>query len=226
MKIIIIVALVVMTLFTGLLAVSLPTHKVAWMALQALALGPYALVTVSACAIVSLHIQLRHLGLAYGVIGTFRSAGGSLGNAIFSTILTGVVDKELPKLIIAAAMRHGVSPESLPALIPAAVQNAVGIPGAFAAIPDMTPELEAAVARAVKEAYGYAFQMVFYSMIPFGVLGILAAGFIRDSSEYLTNHTAVHLENGGVLGHGNKQNSHKQQKRSLCLITRFEEPIN
>ena len=66
----------------------------------------------------------------------------------------------------------------------------------------MTLALEAALAHAIKDAYAYAFRMVFYSMIPFGVLGIMAAAFIRDPSQYLTNHTAIHLEKEGVLGRG------------------------
>jgi hypothetical protein len=147
------------------------------------------------------------------VIGTFRSAGGSFGNAIFSTILTGVADAQLPKRIIAAALENGASPQLLPALIPAAIENAAGVPGAFAAIPNMTPALEAALAYAVKEAYAYAFRMVFYSIIPFGVLGIVAAGFIRDPSQYLTNHTAIHLEKEGVLQHGGGQTSYVPQDK-------------
>ena len=58
----------------------------------------------------------------------------------------------------------------------------------------MTPAFEAALAHAVKEAYAYAFRVVFYSMIPFGVLGIMSAAFIRDPSQYLTNHTAIRLQ--------------------------------
>ena len=61
-KIIVMVALTVMTLFTGLLALTVPGHKAAWMTFQAFALGPYALITVLAYTIISLHIPLRHLG--------------------------------------------------------------------------------------------------------------------------------------------------------------------
>ncbi|KAF5014941.1 hypothetical protein F66182_13901, partial [Fusarium sp. NRRL 66182] len=147
------VALTVMTLFTGLLALTVPGHKAAWMTFQAFALGPYALITVLAYTIISLHIPLRHLGLAYGVIGTFRGAGGSLGNAIFNTLLTDVVNKQLLKRIMAVALENGTRAQLLPALIAAAIANASGITGAFAAIPDMTPAFEAALAHAVKEAY-------------------------------------------------------------------------
>lgn len=133
-------------------------------------------------------------GLAYGVIGTFRGAGGSLGNAIFNTLLTDVVNKQLLKRIMAVALENGTRAQLLPALIAAAIANASGITGAFAAIPDMTPAFEAALAHAVKEAYAYAFRVVFYSMIPFGVLGIMSAAFIRDPSQYLTNHTAIRLQ--------------------------------
>ena len=62
MKTVIMVALTVMTLFTGLLVLTIPGHKAAWMTFQAFAVGPYALITVLTYTIVSLHIPLRHLG--------------------------------------------------------------------------------------------------------------------------------------------------------------------
>jgi hypothetical protein len=44
-----------------------------------------------------------------------------------------------------------------------------------------------------EQAYAYAFKQVFYSSIPFGIIAIICACFIKDSSQYLTNHTAVHM---------------------------------
>jgi hypothetical protein len=76
----------------------------------------------------------------------------------------------------------------------------VGIPGVFASVPGITPAIEQAAAHAYKEAYAHAFKMVFYSSIPFGVIAIACACLIKDSSQYLTNHTAVHMVREGAMG--------------------------
>lgn len=62
------------------------------------------------------------------------------------------------------------------------------------AIPGVTPAIESATISAFKGAYAYAFQRVFLSTIPFGVIATITVIFVKESSQYLTNHTAVHLE--------------------------------
>lgn len=79
LKLQVIVLLVSQTLFTALLAVAVPDSRAAWMAFQFFAIGPFALITLVCYVIAGLDVPLRHLGLASGLIGTFRSAGGSVG---------------------------------------------------------------------------------------------------------------------------------------------------
>lgn len=97
-------------------------------------------------------------------------------------------------------------------LIPATAMNAVGIPGSFATVPGITPAIEAAAAQAYKEAYAYAFTRVFYASIPFGILAIICAIFIKDPSQYLTNHTAVHMVKEVVGGSGAQHVEHGNKK--------------
>ena len=113
----------------------------------------------------------------------------------------------MPKRVVAAAIANGFDPTDVAELIPAAVENAVGVPGAFATVPGMTPAIEAAVAQAFKDAYAYAFRRVVWSSIPFGVIAIICACFIKDPSMYLTNHTAIHMEREGVLGRANGEHA-------------------
>jgi hypothetical protein len=111
-----------------------------------------------------------------------------------------VVKGEIPKRITEVAAAYGLSSDQLAALIPATAENAVGIPGAFASVPGITPAIEYAASQAYKEAYAHAFKQVFYSSIPFGVIAIICACFIKDPSQYLTNHTAVHMVREGAMG--------------------------
>jgi hypothetical protein len=111
-------------------------------------MGPFALITLLCYVIAGLHVPLRHLGIASGLIGTFRSAGGSVGNAVFNTILNSVVKGQIPKKLGEVAVTYKLSAEQLAALIPATAENAVGIPGVFASVPGITPAIEHAAAEA------------------------------------------------------------------------------
>jgi hypothetical protein len=193
-KVQIIVALTVQTLFIALYSVAVPNNRRLWMAFQFFGMGCFPAVTVLCYITAGLHVRQRDLGIASGLIGTFRSAGGSVGNAIFNTILSSVVNGQLGPRITRSALALGYPAADLETLIPAVIEAGAGIPGTFAAVPGVTPEIEAATALAFAEAYAYAFRRVFWSTIPFGVLAIIAACFIRDPSKYLTNHVAVHME--------------------------------
>jgi len=86
-------------------------------------------------------------------------------------------------------------------IIGATIENAVGVPGAFSEVPGITAAIEEAASQALKNAYASAFKTVFYTTIAFNVLALIAAFFIKDVSELLTNHTAIHLEKERIGGH-------------------------
>lgn len=190
----VIVLLSVQTIATACYAAVIPHSRAGWMALQFFGMGAFQLTTSIAYVIAGLNIPLRHLGLASGLIGTFRSAGGSVGNAVFSTILNSVVNDQLPKRIAAAAVSRDYDLTNLDLLIPATVNNALGVPDAFADVPGLDSALQSAVENALREAYAAGFQRVFWATIPFGVIALICACFIEDPSKYLTNHTAVHMQ--------------------------------
>ncbi|KAL2423684.1 Trichothecene efflux pump TRI12 [Exophiala dermatitidis] len=200
LKLQVIVMLTVQTVFVAAYSGVVPHNRTGWTAFQFFGMGPFALITLLCYVIAGLNVPLRHLGLASGLIGTFRSGGGSVGNAVFNTVLHGVVQKQMPEKMAHVATAYGLSSESLGAVTSAAVQNAQGVPGAFEGIPGITPAIEQAAATAIREAYAVAFKRVFWASIPFGVLAIICALFIKDPSRYLTNHTAVRMEKGAVLG--------------------------
>lgn len=75
----------------------------------------------------------------------------------------------------------------------------MGVPFAFDNVSGVTPAVMAATSAAFKESYATAFRTFFYSTIPFSVLGVVAAFWIKDASHLLTNHVAVKQEKE-VLG--------------------------
>ncbi|KAI1613465.1 putative major facilitator superfamily transporter [Exophiala viscosa] len=208
LKVQILVGLGIQAIFTACLAAIIPQNKIAWSALQAFAVGPFALVVLACYVIARLNVPLRYLGLASGLIGTFRSMGGSVGNAIFNAVLQGVTSKDLGPAIASAAIGQGFNATELGLLIPATVEAVVGVPDAFAGVPGATQAVQTAAILAFRQVYARAFQMVFFSTIPFGVMAVILACFIRDPSIYLTNHTAIHMERDGVFNKGAVQGHH------------------
>jgi hypothetical protein len=81
LKLQVIFFLVVQTVFVAAYAGVVPGNRTGWTAFQFFGMGPFALITLLCYVIAGLNVPLRHLGLASGLIGTFRSAGGSVGNA-------------------------------------------------------------------------------------------------------------------------------------------------
>ena len=179
-------------LFVGLYAYGISGHKAAWAAFQFFGAGPFGLITVMLIFNAGLHVRPSELGIAVGLLGTFRSMGGSVGNAAFGAILRTVVNEELPKRIVAAALESGYKGD-LSALIGAVVATGNGVPNAFASLDGVTLAVQIATMKAFSQAYAQAFRMVFYSTIPFGVIAVVAALFIKDSTQYMTNHTHVYL---------------------------------
>jgi hypothetical protein len=100
-------------------------------------------------------------------------------------------------------MGAGYSAKDLPTLIPAVIQNAVGVPFALAKVPGVTEPVLQATTAAFKNTYATAFKTVFLSTIPLGVVAMVAAAFIHDPSHLLNNHVAVHQEKE-VLGKKNE----------------------
>jgi hypothetical protein len=199
LKLLMLALLVIQTVSIALYSVAVPGNRTAWMAFQFFGYGPFAPITILCYLMAGLNVPLKYLGVATGLIGTFRCLGGAVGTSLFSAILSNLVNDQLPRRVAEAAEKTGFPASSVSLLIPAAISDAQGIPNAFATVAGVNAAVEAAVRNTVKEAYGYALKRVFWSSIPFGVLAIVCAFFLYDPSQYLTNHTAVHMEKGGVV---------------------------
>ncbi|KAF4449015.1 hypothetical protein F53441_7665 [Fusarium austroafricanum] len=196
-------ALLLQTVFTASYATVIPHNKTGWMILPMFGQSCFTWLTVLSYVSSGLLVPQEELGVSAGLMGTFRSAGGSLGNAMFTTIVTSIINRDLANNIAGAAMGAGYSAKDLPSLIPAVIQNAVGAPSAMAKVPGVTDSVLRATSAAFKNTYAKAFRTVFYSTIPLGVVAMVAATFIRDPSHLLNNHVAVHQEKEVLSGKKN-----------------------
>ena len=187
-------AILVQTIFTASYAAVVPNNKIGYMILPMFGQSAFTWMTLLSLVASGLFVPPEELGTTAGLLGTFRSAGGSVGNAVFSTILASSLNKHLAKNIAGAAIGSGFNPANLGKLIPAVIENAVGVPGVLKSVPGITAAVEEATAAAFKNTYGDAFRLVYYCTIPFGVIALVAAYFVRDPGHLMNNHVAVHQE--------------------------------
>ncbi|KAH8658641.1 fungal trichothecene efflux pump [Tricladium varicosporioides] len=138
---------------------------------------------------VTLVIEPQDIGLATGVLGSIRAAGGVIAQALYVSVLNNKVAVYMPEYVTPAAVGAGLPASSLPSLY-------AGITaGNFTAVPGITPAITASVGAAVTHAYISSFKIVFYVTVPFSALLILAACFVPNMEKFLGMNVAKRLQN-------------------------------
>ena len=200
----IVAGLVVQTIFLGLYALETPRTLAMAIAFSFFANISFGYLTILATLATGLNVPQRYLGLAYGIIGQFRCAGGAMGTAIISTIVNGKVGTTMPTYLIDAVAPLGLpNPQSAVPLFIAAFTS--GDLALTAAIPGISPEIVAAAQSAFQYGYAYAFRIAYLAIIPFGVVATVCGCFVLDPSKYLTRHVAVRLQHEAIGSSNSKQ---------------------
>ncbi|OBT95445.2 hypothetical protein VE01_05147 [Pseudogymnoascus verrucosus] len=182
------------TLFFGLAALITPTNLNWLMAVQFLAMFPFGWVTLNCYTTASLNIPQRDLGVAIGLIGSFRSIGGSIGSVLFSSIFNQVAAKQVASRIAVTAAKAGITPNMIPALIGAVEGTIVGVPGLDAKFPNVPASVFSDCVSAARHGYAYGLRITWLSSIPFGIVAVVCGLCVLDPSKYFTNHVEIHLE--------------------------------
>ena len=138
----------------------------------------------------------KDIGLVVGTIGSFRSLGGALAQAIYLTVLDNKLAAEIPNKVSAAALAAGLPVTSLPALFEALAAETAA---AFAKVPGITKAIIGAVEIAQVDAYATSFRYVYYTCIAFGGFGLITALFIvKNVDAEMTDFVAKKLEGVAV----------------------------
>jgi hypothetical protein len=130
-----------------------------------------------------------------GLLGTFRSAGGAVGNAIFNTVFQDKFRDFSGEEITKAALASGLNASDLGAIIPGTIAHNLGVPHSLDGIEGMTPAIAETLRSAVRLAYGRSFQFVFYITIPFSVTALICSFWVEDPEPYMTNHVQSAMNN-------------------------------
>lgn len=188
------------TLFTALFALITPDTIPMALVFQCLANLPFAWITLACYVTASLHVPQRDLGLALGLIGTFRFLGGAIGTTVFTTILNNKSAVSIPRRVSAALAPLNYPPSQYDALV-----TAIGA-GTTDALTNTPPNVIAAASRAIQWGYSDAFRITWLASIPVGVIACVLAVFVRDPSPYFTRHTSVTLEKERLGGRTTEAN--------------------
>ncbi|KAE8447884.1 hypothetical protein EG329_010113 [Mollisiaceae sp. DMI_Dod_QoI] len=215
------------TLFFGLAALITP-HNLSWlMAVQFLAMLPFGWITLNCYTTASLHVPQRDLGVAIGLIGTFRSVGGSIGSVIFSSIFTQTANKQVASRVASTLTSHSISMNatSTAGFVEAVRLTLLGVPDQAAAFPSVSADVFASAVSAARLGYAYGFRITWLASIPFGIIAVVCAATVRDPSKYFTNHVEVHLEReiGGRKELINKKDVEETEEREHVDV---EENVN
>ncbi|KAK4569553.1 hypothetical protein LTR86_003316 [Recurvomyces mirabilis] len=186
-------AVAMQTIFFGLAALITPINLAWLMVCQFLAMFPFGWITLNCYTTASLNVPQKDLGVAIGLIGTFRSVGGSIGSVIFSSIFTQVAAKRVAAGIAKKTLEAGLPPEAIPEIFEAVELTLVGVPGAAAKLTNVPMAVFESCLEAARYGYAYGFRITWLVSIPFGIIALLCAMAVKDCSLFFTNHTEIHL---------------------------------
>ncbi|PMD55689.1 siderophore iron transporter [Hyaloscypha bicolor E] len=179
--------------------------------LAGLCVGALELITI---IIAGLVCNPGDIGLASGLLGSFRQVSGSIAASIYVSILTNRLTTTLPANVAPAALNAGLPSADLPALFAAL---ATGTATAMEAVPGITPTVIAAVGDAVKVAYSQAFKTVYLTSIAFGGLSIIAALFITSIDDSMTDFVARKIRGVETKPIGSVRRTEKMESNTIVL---------
>ncbi|KAK0111563.1 hypothetical protein ONS95_001914 [Cadophora gregata] len=182
---------IVMTAFSGALAVVNPTNPKTAVALGTIAgfgvggvLVPPSTIALTVCPD-SLIATTVALSLSIRVIG------GSIGYTIYFNIFSEKLTKALPTYVAGAVAKAGLPEADIMTFVGTFLTD----PTSIMSVPGASPAIVAAATRASQEAYSYALKYVWYTSIAFGVVAIVAACFLGNNRKYLTDRVAAKIRN-------------------------------
>ena len=178
-----------MTAFTAALAHSNPNNSV-----FTVTIAKFAAFGNGALVVPSLTLALyaspdNHMGTTAALSLSSRFLGGSIGTAIYFNVFNNQIKKKLELLIEQAEANTGLPQTSYAPLIKAMV------PANFATlvqqVPGVMPRVLEVATYARQWVFADALKYVWYTTIPFGVIGMLFCVFLPNIRKYMTSRVAV-----------------------------------
>ncbi|KAF2130586.1 MFS general substrate transporter [Dothidotthia symphoricarpi CBS 119687] len=188
---VLLLAVLMMTGFTGSLAVMTPENPKLIVALGSLATFGVGGVLVPAATVAMLVCPDALITTAAALSLSIRTVGGSIGYSIYYNVFANKLEKNLPAYVAEYAIKAG-----LPL---ASVETFVGLyltaPAKLATtpIPGVTQAVLGGAAKGTQWAYSESLKYVWLTSIAFGSMAIVCTLLLPSTKKYQTNRVAVHL---------------------------------
>jgi hypothetical protein len=174
----------------GLLALVTPYNKGTMIAFTFLEQMFFGWAFYETVAFAQLGVHQHDLGMSGGLAGVARYAGGSLAQAIYTSILVNAQSTRAAATVPQAAIRAGLSASSAEQLLAAFPLGAA----ALQKIPGINEKILGAAATAYQWSYAHGLKITALSSLSFGVLGLVLCFFLEDIDKKMNNKTEVFLE--------------------------------
>ncbi|CAI7580078.1 unnamed protein product [Penicillium manginii] len=168
--------------------------------------GCFSVGIIETCSLslAPLTLPTEDIGAAVGALGSIRSGGASVATAIYVTILNNKLATLLSPAMVKAAESAGL-PESSVSALEAAISS-----GDYSNVPGINSKISTAINTAKAAAAANAFKFVWYAVIAFASVALLASYTTIDYGEYLNNDVARKIRQSK----GNEEGSEKEIKPS------------
>ncbi|CAK7210970.1 hypothetical protein SBRCBS47491_000959 [Sporothrix bragantina] len=181
----------IMVFFGALMALVTPERKGLAIALVFIEQIGFGWAQYLSIAFVQFGTDQVELGIAGGLAGVSRFAGGAVAITVFSTILSNVTSRNMLKLVPAAATAAGLPSSSVSALLAALPLGAK----ALEAVPGISDSIIAAASKAYQQAYVVGLRTTALSSLSFGIVAIIACICCNDIDDKMNNKIEIYLEN-------------------------------
>ncbi|KAF2664301.1 MFS general substrate transporter [Microthyrium microscopicum] len=180
-----------MMVFGSLMALVTPYNRGLMIALTFLQQTFFGWAQYESVMFTQLGVHQHDLGTSGGLAGASRFAGGSIAQAIYTTILTNAQSKRAAQTLPAAAIAAGLSSENAAKLLAAFPLGAKAI----AAVPGVNANIIAAASTAFQWSYAHGLKIMILSSLAWGGLGLILCLLTTDASKKMNSEINVYLEN-------------------------------
>ncbi|KAK5128945.1 hypothetical protein LTR85_000278 [Meristemomyces frigidus] len=185
------VPITLMTFFGGILAYVTPAREAYGIAFAFLTAMFYGYAQYLSIAYIQFGADQIELGIAGGLAGVARYAGGAVAVTLFETILITTQTKYAMQHVIPAAEAAGASPTVAQAVLAALPLGAATLEK----VQGLTQAIAEAAGGAFIESYVQGVKTVALASIGFGALAIVACCFLEDIGPKMTPKIEIFLEN-------------------------------
>ncbi|EXJ91935.1 hypothetical protein A1O3_00485 [Capronia epimyces CBS 606.96] len=168
-----------------------PERKSSAMAFIFLSLMGYGWAQYLSIAYIQFGADQKELGIAGGLAGVARNAGGAIAVGVYSTVLKNTQGSRAASLVPKVAIAAGLPSSSVPAVLKALPLGSK----ALQAVPGMNSKIAAAVGIAWRESYGWGLRATAFTSIAFGVICIVSALCCVEIRPKMNNRIEIFLEN-------------------------------